>query len=421
MVEPKPTPSPSPAPSTTGSLTPSADAAAAAASVPIGTTTGGSKVGLTGAPIGTPVLKAQTTRPGPKGRLVKTTNIYAKTQYSRGSGATAFATLNNNEKINLLAQLSQIPGLYPRGKAPTQEYLLRLAQGGVVGIREEDTNALEEVMRYADTVGDDYKTAVSTLVTNPTIAQGFFDISGGKGPKKVKLTPADALSLELEQSVLDYLDLKITDKEKKAYANKINALEKKRGGALTALERQQLLVDTVQEKALELYKSEANTQDSMLMRRGALGAAYNLLRETYADYGLPVDSKVLYKDAIQSIRSKQAMDNILNDVQLQAEVAMPGLKDYIRQGLTPRKALANHINLYSKIYGVPEESVTLDKLAPVYSGATIMPYTDWQKYLYTLPEFKNTQLYANQRLSDARTLINNFIGQVQNGKNSQNS
>lgn len=409
MVEP--TPRPTPSPSTQSGLTPSEEAKKAASTV---TTTSGTtgKIGLTGVPVGTPVLKAQTASPGPKGRLTRTRNIYAKTQYKSGDGMRTFATLNNQEKINLLTLLAQIPGLYSRKNAPTQEYLLSISKGGIVAVRPEDAAALEAVMRYADTVGDDYKTSVAFLVQNPNIAQGFFDISGSKVGKQreISLTPADALGVELEQSILDYLDLKVSDKEKKAYAKRINDLEKKRGGALTSLERQQLLLDTVQDKARQVFKGDAESPDSLLMRRGALGGTYQLLKETYNDYGIELDDKTVYKQAINSIRSKQALENTLGKIRLQAEVVMPSLKSYIEQGLTPREALGSYISLKSKMYGIPENQIKITDLAPVYSGDKIMPYADWQKYLYTLPEFKNTQLYQQQRLGDAQALIKNFIG-----------
>ena len=406
-----PTPRPTPSPSSASALTPSEEAKAEAASVPTTTATTG-KTGLTGVPIGTPVLKAQTTSPGPKGRLTRTRNVYAKTQYKSGDGMTVFATLGNQEKIDLLALLAQIPGLYSRKTAPTQEYLVRVSQSGVIPVRPEDAAALENVMRYADTVGDDYKTAVNYLVSNPNIAQGFFDISGTKAGKQreIALTPADALAVELEQSVLDYLDLKTSDKEKKAYAKRVNELEKKRGGALTSLERQQLLLDTVQDKARQVFKGDAESPDSLLMRRGALGGTYQLLKETYNDYGIELDDKTVYKQAINSIRSKQALENTLGKIRLQAEVVMPSLKTYIEQGLTPREALGSYISLKSKMYGIPENQIKITDLAPVYSGDKLMPYTEWQRYLYTLPEFKNTQLYQQQRLGDAQALIKNFIG-----------
>ena len=414
ITTPKPSASPAPSPKPSGNLGPSAEAEKAAASAPQGDAGVKAPIGLTGVPKGTQILTGQEPKLGPKGRPTgRTKPSYGATQYVPGDGARIFGTLNNDEKVKLLAKLAQIPGLYSRKEAPTQDYLLRLVSaGGNIAVREEDMDALENVMRYADTTGDSYGTAVDKLVANPTVAQGFFDLAGTKtgAARKIALTPADALVVELQQSLLDYLDVKASKKEAQDYAKKINELEKKRGGALTQLERQQLLLDTVQDKAKEVFKDGVDEADSLLMRKGALGGTYNALREEYRDYGIPIDDKSLYKLAINSIRSKQALENNLSKIRLQAEVAMPALKDYIQQGLSPKEALGTYLAAYSRFTGIPQNQVDLTRLAPVYSGDKVMPFNDWEKYLYTLPEAKNSPVVREQQLSDARALIRNFIG-----------
>lgn len=414
-MTPTNTPKPKPSPASSGNLGPSAEAEKEATSVTQGDT---SKVkGLTGVPIGTPIVIGEevVSKPKPRTKTYYDVNkkTYGVTQYAPGDGAKVFGTLTNEQKVELLAKLAQIPGLYSRKEAPTQEYLLKLASaGGNIAVRKEDMDALENVMRYADTTGDNYGIAVDKLLANPAVAQGFFDLAGTKtgAARKIALTPADALVVELQQSLLDYLDVKASKKEAQDYAKKINELEKKRKGPLTQLERQQLLLDTVQDKAKEVFKDGIDEADSLLMRKGALGGTYNALREEYRDYGIPIDDKSLYKLAINSIRSKQALENNLSKIRLQAEVAMPALKDYIQQGLSPKEALGTYVAAYSKFTGIPQNQVDLTRLAPVYSGDKVMPFNDWEKYLYTLPEAKNSPVVREQQLSDARALIRNFIG-----------
>lgn len=416
ITTPQPSASPAPSPKPSGNLGPSAEAERAAATVTTDTADT-KKKGLTGVPIGTPIITGEEVIRKPRPKTKKyydvTKKTYGVTQYAPGDGAKIFGTLTNEQKVELLAKLAQIPGLYNRKEAPTQDYLLRLASaGGNIAVREEDMKALENVMRYADTTGDSYGDAVNKLVTNPTLAQGFFDLAGTKvgAARKIALTPADALVVELQQSLLDYLDVKASKKEAQDYAKKINELEKKRKGPLTQLERQQLLLDTVQDKAKEVFKDGVDEADSLLMRKGALGGTYNALREEYRDYGIPIDDKSLYKIAINSIRSKQALENNLGKIRLQAEVAMPAIKDYIKQGLSPKEALGTYVAAYSRFTGIPQNQVDLTKLAPVYSGDKVMPFNDWEKYLYTIPEAKNSPIVIEQKLNDSRALIRNFIG-----------
>lgn len=413
ITSPKPNASPAPSPKPSGNLRPSAEAEKAAPGAPQSNAGVKAPKGLTGVPVGTQIVTGQEERPGPKGRGKRIKRTYGATRYAPGDGARIFGILNNEEKVELLTKLAQIPGLYSRNKAPTQDYLLRLVSaGGNIAVREEDMDALENVMRYADTTGDSYGIAVNKLLANPAVAQGFFDLAGTKigAARKIALTPADALVVELQQSLLDYLDVKASKKEAENYAKKINDLEKKRGGALTQLERQQLLLDEIQNKAKEVFKDGVDEADSLLMRKGALGGTYNALREEYRDYGIPIDDKSLYKLAINSIRSKQALENNLSKIRLQAEVAMPALKEYIQQGLSPKEALGTYLAAYSRFTGIPQNQVDLTKLAPVYSGDKVMPFNDWEKYLYTIPEAKNSPVVKEQKLNDARTLIRNFIG-----------
>jgi len=406
--------SPTPSPKPSGNLRPSADAEKEAAGAPQDDAGVKAPIGLTGVPKGTQIVIGQEPKLGPKGRPTgRTKPTHGVTHYIPGDGARIFATLNKDQKVKLLAKLAQIPGLYSRKKAPTQNYLLTLSSaGGNIAVRKEDMDALENVMRYADTTGDSYGDAIDYLVANPAVAKGFFDLAGTKtgAARKISLTPADALVVELQQSLLDYLDIKASKKEAQDYAKKINELEKKRKGQLTELERKQLLLDTIQDKAKEIFKDGIDEADSLLMRKGALGGVHDTLRKQYKDYGVVIDDKSLYKIAINSIRSKQALENNLNKIRLQAEVAMPALKDYIQKGLSPKEALGTYLAAYSKFTGIPQNQVDLTRLAPVYSGDKVMPFSDWEKYLYTLPEAKNSPVVREQQLSDARTLIRNFIG-----------
>lgn len=388
-------------------LGPSEEAQAAVTTATTTSTATSGKKGLTGVPLQTQVIKGYETVPGWEGAMSGPRPIYGKTQYASGSGATVFATLNNEKKIELLGRLAQIPGLYAKGKAPTAEYLQRISATQIIPTRKEDEDALENVMRVADTIGQDYENALTYLETNRNLATTFFGEAKGK---KISLTPGDALALEYEQSILDYLDVKVSKAEKAAYAKAVNDAERKRGGALTQLERQQILIDSIQDKAKALFKDAEPGSD--ITRKGALGETFNTISQTYRDYGVtPPDTKSLYKQAINSLRSKQALENTVSKIRLASEVSMPAIKTYLQQGLSAREALGSYIGIYSKIYGVPENQVDLSKVSIVASGDKIMPTQDYLKYLYAQPDIVNSPYYKQQQLSDARALVSNFLGQ----------
>jgi hypothetical protein len=375
------------------------------------TNTGSSgKIGLDGRPIGSPIYGGTSGSLPPQtstGRPVPGQFITKKTQYYKGAGMTFLQTLNNKQRIQVLEKLAQIPGAYSNEKdRPTLSYLKSLAASGMINVRPEDAAAVEKLMYISDSVGESIDDTIDRFFKDKNLAKQTLDISGLAG-KKISLTPADALRVELNQSFLDYLDVKADKELANQYVDTVNKLELKRGGNITSLERQQLLLDFVQKKAMDIFKGDKQP-DSLLLQRGALGGTYNVLRKTYDAYGVPVDDKTLYKQAIDGIRSRQALDNIIQKVGVQAQVAFPALAQYFQQGLTTKEALATYTGIYSKIYGVPENAVEISKMYPVFKGKELMSPEEWQKYLYSLPEFKNTKLYQQRSFSDAEVLMNNF-------------
>ena len=409
MASPTPKPSPSAGPKTSSSsqlVDKASDEAKSTTPPPTGTTIPkGVKYGLDGRPIGSPVYAGQAwfapLKPG------ETVSTFKKTQYYKGAGMTYFQTLTNQKKIELLAQLAQIPGAYSSPKdVPTASYLKNLATSGFVTVRPEDVTALEKIMYQADTVGENVADTITRFFNDPKLAQQTLNAAGLVG-KKVSLTPADALRVEFTQAISDFLDDKADKKLADSYVDTINKLELKRGGNITQLERQTLLFDFVQKQAMEKFKDDKQP-DSLLVQRGAVGGAYNTLRKTYDAYGVPVDDKTLYKQAIDGVRSRTALENAIQKVAVQAQVAFPALTQYFQQGLTTKEALATYIGIKSKIYGVPENAIQISEMYPVFKGKELMSPEEWQKYLYSLPEFKKTKTYQQRAFSDANALMRNF-------------
>ncbi len=372
--------------------------------------TGAKGTGLDGRPLGSPIYGGETGSLPPQtstGRPVPGQFITKKTQYYKGAGMTYLQTLNNKQRIAVLSKLAQIPGAYSNEKdVPTSNYLQSLAASQLVAVRPEDAAAVEKLMYISDTVGENIEDTINRFYRDPKIAKQTLDMSGLVG-KKVSLTPADALRVELNQTMMDYLDVKVDKELANKYVDTINTLELKRGGNLTSLEREQLLFDFVQKKAQEIFKGDKQP-DSLLLQKGAVGGAYNVLRKTYDSYGVTVDDKTLYQQAIAGVRSRTALENIVQKIGVQAQVAFPALAQYFEQGLTTKEALATYAGIYSKIYGVPENSVEISKMYPVFKGKELMSPEEWQKYLYTLPEFKKTKLYQQRSFNDAAVLMKNF-------------
>ena len=234
-------------------------------------------------------------------------------------------------------------------------------------------------------------------------------ITGAEGDKD-RRTPAAALIAELDESFKDYLDITVDNKTAKEYANKIRALETARGGDISELERKDVLLEFIQNKAKDMFKQSVASGDSRLLEQGALGQTFRQIRNSYDKYGIPISDKELSKLAMNGVRSNQALQNVLGKIQLQAEAAFPSLKEYLKQGLTTRDALATHIGMYSQVYGIPENQVKISNMYDAFAADKLLSPSEWKRVLYSKPEFKNTETYQDLLMSDARALQRNFIG-----------
>jgi hypothetical protein len=406
---PTPKPSPSAGPKTSSSsqlVDKASDEAKSTTPPPTGTTIPkGVKYGLDGRPIQSPIYAGQAwfapLKPG------ETASTFKKTQYYKGAGMTYLQTLTNKQRIAVLEKLAQIPGAYSNVKdIPTSDYLRGLSASQLISVRPEDAAAVEKLMYISDSVGENIEDTITRFFNDPKLAQQILNATGLVG-KKVSLTPADALRVEFTQAISDFLDDKADKKLADSYVDTINKLELKRGGNITQLERQTLLFDFVQKQAMEKFKDDKQP-DSLLVQRGAVGGAYNTLRKRYDAYGVPVDDKTLYKQAIDGVRSRTALENAIQKVAVQAQVAFPALAQYFQQGLTTKEALATYIGIKSKIFEVPENSIQISEMYPVFKGKELMSPEEWQKYLYSLPEYKKTKTYQRQTFGDAATLMRNF-------------
>jgi hypothetical protein len=396
--------------STSGQLVDKVSSKAKAAGETV--TKGGSgKTGLLGVPVGTEIVVGPATYVAPPisatGQPVLGKPVTKTVRYAAGDGMKYLLSLSNTDRAEVLAKLSEIVGAYPKGQAPTLDFITNALRAGNVAIREADGKALEQVMKYADTIGDSVTISIEKLRSNPTLAQQFFAIKTTV-PKAPKLTPEATLNLEITQALNDYLDIPVDKKLAKEFADTVNNIERKRGTYISAAERNQLLLDAIQKKAGEMFRGK-QAPDSLMMQRGALGGSYNALRKAYDAYGIPVDDKTVYKQAINSIRSRQALENEVQKISIQAQVSYPALAPYFQQGLTTRDALATYIGIKSNLFGQEEKDINVADLYPVFKGKELMTPQEWEDYLYTTPEYKKSRRYIGQMFNDAKTLIRNFV------------
>ncbi len=366
---------------------------AAANAVPKGTK-GKAKTGVTGLPVGTPINVGQK-EVRDEGRFRGTTSATAKTQYAVGDGMTALLGMDNPQRVQLLSVLSQIPGLYPKGRAYTAQQLQSVAAGEFVAIREEDAEALEKVMQFADTVGVTYEVAAQRLYNQPNIAASFYGYTPPKGPK---LIPEKSLIAEISDKFQNTFDINVPQNVAKKYAAEVRAAQAK-GQGLSAQEREDILLNYLEREAGDLMKQEG------FQPRGVLGTYITQLRQEYYENGLPMDENRIYKMAVRSLRDPQELESNKQKVRQRAELVFPPLREYIARGESVRDVLSPYIRLKANIFEMNDADINPSDMYDVMDGEKLKNINDYKKSLYQSPEYKKTQGYKQRVVSDTRGLL----------------
>jgi len=392
---------------TTGS-TADAQAAADALKNPPGGNKAG-KTGIAGVPLGTPVQTGAATTQYTGRELSTNPPVFSKTQYAVEAPYTITMNMSAQGRANLLAQLGRVPNLYAKGQSPTETF----AGASNGQFRQQDIDALTQILKLADQSGQDYTTLLNDFVSNPGYASQFF----GKvtdTPKAIALTPATALVDDINSKFQDLFDTPVDKKVADAYAKEYNKAElAAKGAGLTATQQNNIFQKYVEQTALGKFakvKGTVDTADDSQLEQGQLGQVLRTLRGAYADNGMAVSEKQVYQDAIAGIRSSQSLKNKLESIAMHATTAFPALKDWVAKGNTVKQYLdgGGFIDSYSKIYGVPRAQVTVDKFASAFAGQVPLTVKDWEATQWKDPMIKQTQFYQDTKKNDLRAMADAF-------------
>jgi hypothetical protein len=376
----------------------------AATDVPQGTTTGAgkSKVGVTGVPVGTPIyLGEQEIRED--GKLRGQTVASGKTQYAVGDGMKTLLKLDNPSRVQLLQTLAQIPGVYPKGKAPTPQQLLAMAETGEIAIRTDDARALENIMKYADTIGTTYEVAAQRLFNQPTLAAGFYGFEPAKGRKQIA---EGSLIAEIGDKFQNTFDVQVPKDIAKKYAAEVRAAYAK-NPSLSAQERENIMLNYLEDAADSL--AQISGQGEGFQPRGVLGTYISQLRQEYYDNGLPMDEQKIYRMAVRSLRDPQELESNKQRVRQRAELVFPPLREYIARGESVRDVLSPYMRLKASIFEKNDADINPSDMYDVMEGDKLKNINDYKMSLYRSPEYKKTNAYKQREVSDARGLLD-YLG-----------
>ena len=378
----------------------------AAADIP--TNTAGSKTSISGIPLGTQVRTGKEETKYVGSQLQSGVPVYNAVTYTTDSPYLIPATMSNAEKANLLVALGRIPGLYSKDKAPTTDFVKNMGQS--VTLRPEDHVALGAMMKVADQVGETYSQTIMRFVSNPSLAEQAFGKVTATG-NAVRTTNPAALGAEMTTKYLDLFNIAPDKATADAYATEVNQAEKNaavRGFALTAQEKEDIFLKYVENTAkVRFAKAQATpgTEDDMALEQGALGAVVRQIRASHAENGIPTSDRMIYSEALNGIRSRQALENTLSTIQIQAATQFPAFKEQILKGVSVKTLLNPYVQSYEKIYGKTPQPMDLYDVA---SGQAAIPVLEWENAQWKKPGIKNTQFYKDTVKNDLRAMADAF-------------
>lgn len=372
----------------------------------------GSGTSISGIPLGTSVMTGKTVSQPPQfagGLPVPNAPVFSKAIYTTDSPYLIPSTMSNSERANLLAALGQIPNLYPKGQAPTTDFIKKMGQA--VTLRPQDYTALGTMMKQADQVGETYSQTIMRFVSNPSLAEQAFGKVTGGGPKPIPVSNPEGLIADMTSKYLDLFNVAPDKKTATAFANEVNKAQRAAGAKGFALSQQQqedIFLKYVQNDANKRFaaaKLTPDTADDMALEQGALGTVVRRIRQAHADNGIPTSDRLVYSEALKGIRSEQALQTTLSNIQIQATTQFPAWKEDILKGTSVKTLLTPYVASYEKIYG--KTPATTD-LYDVASGQTAIPVLAWEKAQWKNPKIKETQFYKETVNNDLRALANAF-------------
>lgn len=365
----------------------------------------------------TPSQDAANTNPPPTGSGTKKTllNLPPNTPIKTGKNTTTtaseiegnaelfFANKTPAERAALLLRLGQIPNLYPTGQAPNAQYVG--AMGNRIVWRPADATALKNILLIQDQLGDaTADVTLTNLISNPGLSSRFFG-KVSAAPKAV--TSLSALEAEMNAKFQDLFETAADKNMVKAYAKEVNRLESSAAG-ITAQQKEDIFLKYTQKKANDLYALSQTGAAPGVTDKGALGSYVRSIRAAYADNGIPMNEKDIYSKAVSSLRSKDAYNNTITGIQMQAATVMPAFKDLINQGKTAKEVLAPYINLRAQILEIPADQVKVTDMYDVASGDKPVSIQDYKNKLYASDAFKKTNAFKERSLGDMQALLKAF-------------
>lgn len=319
--------------------------------------------------------------------------------YPTGSEQNLIKKLPPEKRIQLQKQLLAI-GAYPEGYRPSGDGL----------VTREDFDAISKLIAVGEQKGIGNIDAVIKLAKTDKAVSNYIR-SGGYVKQGPVLTDTREAGATLTDTFLNLFNEKPTKEEVKAYQNLLNARERTAKGGMSAQERQDILY-SVANKRLASLTSGALTGDAAAneaLTEGQLGKRIRDIKAAYEENGMAVSDKRLFSLAGKSLRSAEAYDNILEDINQNVGLQWGQLGQNLKPGQTVRSRLQPYINIWSSLSGIPEDEIkTTDLQDVVKPDGTFLRPQEYKMVKYKSKEYLNSDTYKQTVLNDTEAVLRNF-------------
>ena len=309
-----------------------------------------------------------------------------------------------------------IKGLTPKDRQALQKEMLKLKlypEGYVPSkfVTTEDFNAVLKLMAVGEQVGRSDVNDIIKLAQKDANVRKFLQTGGYTPTASVNVTDTKEAASTLTNYFLDLFNDKPTKDEVKAYQTAINTRERQTKGAVGPTERNDIIL-SVANKRLNALTTQAIAGDVTakgILDSGQLGKRVRELREAYADNGIPVSDKTLYKQVGQSLRSPEAYDNVLEEINQNAGLQWGQLAAGLKPGQTMRSKLQPYISLKAQITGKPEDQINVSDMADVMNpDGTFKKTGEYKMMQYGSKDYLESDTYKQVVLNDTQAVLRNF-------------
>lgn len=325
--------------------------------------------------------------------------VKSSVSFPQGSEQTYITGLPPKERVALQQKMLKLR-LYPEGYTP--------ALNGIV--TQEDFNAIKKLQIVGTQLGlGDINDIITRAQKDSKI--GSILASGGYAKQGPVVTDTIEASATLTDTFLNLFNEKPSKEEVKQYQSLLNARERSAKGGMSAQERQDILY-TVANKRLAALSTGAVSGDTAAaeaLTEGQLGKRIRDLRAAYEENGMSVSDKRLFSLAGKSLRSPEAYDNILEDINQNVGLQWGQLGQNLKPGQTVRSRLQPYINVWSSLSGIPEDEIkTTDLQDVVNADGTFKRPQEYKQLKYKSKEYLGSDKYKQTVLDDTQAVLRNF-------------